>query len=113
MGKSRGRPLVNDDVDIANTKELVWAFATRNHPGPQGELMFGNENTNPLVAYLGEDEQKRLRTTKVIYDCLDPEHLRGKLPRRSSFAHIFPPELQAKVLADWSASGYPAPAAQV
>lgn len=102
--------VVNDDVDIANTRELVWAFATRNHPGAPGELVFGNENTNPLVAYLGEDEKMRLRTTKVIYDCLDPEHLRGKLPRRSSFAHIFPQELQAKVLADWSAYGYPAPA---
>lgn len=73
--------------------------------------MFGDENTNPLVAYLGEDETMRLRTTKVIYDCLDPEHLQCKLPRRPPFAPIFPAELQAKVLAGWSAYGYPIPPA--
>ena len=103
--------LVNDDIDISNTRELVWAFATRNYPGPGGERVFGEENINPLVAYIGQEEKGRLRTTKVAYDCLDPDHLHGKLPRRSSFAHIFPAELQARVLANWTAYGYPAAAA--
>ena len=98
--------VVNDDIDITDTREVVWAFATRNHPGSQGNLLYNDENTNPLVAYLGDDEKGRLRTTKVIYDCLDPEHLHGKLPLRSSFRHIFPQELQDKVLRDWAAYGY-------
>jgi len=100
--------VVNDDIDISNTRELVWAFATRNRPGPGGELVFGEENTNPLVAYLGQDEKMRLRSTKVVYDCLDPEHLQGKLPRRSSFAHIFPADIQERVLENWAAYGYAA-----
>lgn len=99
--------VVNDD-NITNTREVVWAFATRNHPGPQGEPIIGDASTNPLVAYLGEDEKMRLRTPKVIYDCLDPEHLGGKLPLRSSFHHAYPKDLQTRVLRDWSAYGYPA-----
>ena len=102
--------VVNDDVDITNTREVVWAFATRNHPGPAGELVFGDQNTNPLVAYLGEDEKMRLRTLKVVYDCLDPEHLGGKLPTRSSFRFAYPADLQAKIVRDWASYGYDAAA---
>ncbi|WP_116970906.1 UbiD family decarboxylase [Blastomonas sp. UPD001] len=98
--------VVNDDIDITNTNEVVWAFATRNHPGSQGELVFGNENTNPLVAYLADDEKKLLRTTKVIYNCLDPEHLGGQLPKRSSFAFTYPEALRQQVLLDWPDYGY-------
>jgi 4-hydroxy-3-polyprenylbenzoate decarboxylase len=98
--------VVNDDIDISDTREVVWAFATRNHPGDQGEFVFGYENTNPLVAYLGDDEKKMLRTTKVIYNCLDPEHLGGKLPKRSSFRFAYPAEIQSRVIERWSDYGY-------
>lgn len=98
--------VVNDDVDLTNTKELVWAFATRNHPGSQGEVVFNDGNTNPLVAYLDSDEKMSLRTAKVVYNCLDPEHLKGRLPKRSSFAYTYPPALQERVLRDWAAYGY-------
>jgi UbiD family decarboxylase len=98
--------LVNDDIDLTNTREVVWAFATRNHPGKQGELVFNDENTNPLVAYLDGNEKHALRTTKVIYNCLDPEHLGGKLPLRSSFRYSYPQALQDQVLAQWSSYGY-------
>lgn len=99
--------VVNDDIDITNTHELVWAFATRNHPGSQGQLVYNEENTNPLVAYIDNSEKAALRTTKVIYNCLDPEHLDGKLPKRSSFAFAYPAELQNHVVSSWNAYGYP------
>jgi 4-hydroxy-3-polyprenylbenzoate decarboxylase len=98
--------VVNDDIDITNTRELVWAFATRNHPGSQGELVYNDKNTNPLVAYIDNAEKAALRTTKVIYNCLDPEHLGGKLPKRSSFRFTYPEDLQSRVLRDWAAYGY-------
>lgn len=98
--------VVNDDIDITNTKEVVWAFATRNHPGSQGELLYDDENTNPLVAYLDGKEKQNFRTTKVIYNCLDPEHLGGKLPKRSSFRFTYPPEIQTRVLDQWTSYGY-------
>lgn len=98
--------VVNDDIDITNTKELVWAYATRNHPGSQGEIIFNDSNTNPLVAYINNDEKMSLRTAKVIYNCLDPEHLGGKLPKRSSFHYAYPKALQEKVLSRWGDYGY-------
>jgi 4-hydroxy-3-polyprenylbenzoate decarboxylase len=100
--------VVNDDIDISNTQELVWAFATRNHPGSQGALIYNDENTNPLVAYIDDAEKAALRTTKVIYNCLDPEHLGGRLPKRSSFRFAYPADIQAEVTANWGAYGYPA-----
>lgn len=98
--------LVNDDIDITNTNEVVWAFATRNHPGSRGELLFNDENTNPLVAYLDGSEKHALRTTKAIYNCLDPEELNGKLPKRSSFHFTYPRAIQDRVLQNWSKYGY-------
>ena len=100
--------VVNDDVDITNTKEVVWAFATRNHPGSQGQLTYNDENSNPLIAYIDDAEKSSSRTTKVIYNCLDPEHLHGKLPKRSSFHFAYPAEIQQRVLDSWTSYGYSA-----
>ena len=98
--------LVNDDVDVTNLKELVWAFATRNHPGSQGEVLFNDEATNPLVAFLDEAEKMSMHTTKVIYNCLPPDSWGDRLPKRSSFRGTYSPELQKKVLENWSAYGF-------
>jgi 4-hydroxy-3-polyprenylbenzoate decarboxylase len=107
--------MVNNDIDITNINEVVWAFATRNHAGPQGEMVFESEATQPLVAYLGSDEKMAMKTTKVVYNALDPEHLNGIMPVRSAFHYAYPKALQDKVLANWSAYGYgaekPAPMA--
>ena len=98
--------IVNDDVDITNIKEVVWAFATRNYPGPRGEVVFNHEATNPLVAFLPGDEKMSMHTTKVIYNCLPPDEWEGKLPKRSSFRASYPPWLQAKILQNWSTYGF-------
>jgi 4-hydroxy-3-polyprenylbenzoate decarboxylase len=100
--------MVNDDVDITNVKEVVWAFATRNHAGPLGEVVFNNEATQPLVAYLGSDEKMSMKTTKVVYNALDPEHLNGVMPVRSAFHYAYPKSIQDKVLRNWHAYGYSA-----
>lgn len=99
--------MVNGDIDITNIKEVVWAFATRNHAGPLGEVVFNNEATQPLVAYLGGDEKMSMKTTKVVYNALDPEHLNGIMPVRSAFNYAYPKSIREKVLASWNAYGYP------
>jgi 4-hydroxy-3-polyprenylbenzoate decarboxylase len=47
-----------------------------------------------------------METTKVIYNCLPPEEWHGALPKRSSFRGAFSPEMQAKVLQNWTTYGY-------
>jgi 3-polyprenyl-4-hydroxybenzoate decarboxylase len=45
-----------DDIDATNTREAVWAFATRCHPY-RGEIHFTKEATSPLVAFLESAEK--------------------------------------------------------
>ena len=98
--------IMNDDIDATNTAEVVWAFATRNHPGSQGEEIFDNENITPLVAFLKKNEKSSAHTAKVIYNCLPPDDWGDKLPKRASFAHDYTPELQRRVLANWTDYGF-------
>lgn len=98
--------IFNDDIDLTNTNEIVWAFATRNYPGSDGEIIFNDESTNPLVAFLTNSEKQSFHTTKVIYNCLPPAEFGGKLPRRSSFRGTYPAELQQKVLQNWQDYGF-------
>jgi UbiD family decarboxylase len=98
--------VVNDDIDITNTKEVVWAFATRNYPGSKGEVIFNDASTNPLVAFLEKGEKMSMHTTKVMYNCLPPDEWGDRLPQRSSFAGAYPQALQAQVLENWQAYGF-------
>ena len=100
--------VVNDDVDPTNLQELVWAFATRCHPG-SGEVYFNSESTSPLVAFLTSAEKYAENSTKVVYNCLPPDDWGENLPKRSSFAGSFPQELQQKVLTNWKAYGFSRP----
>jgi UbiD family decarboxylase len=99
--------VVNDDIDVTDLNEVVWAFATRNHPGSQGQIVFNEESTNPLVAFLDEAEKMSMHTTKVIYNCMPPDRWGDKLPLRSSFAGVYPAVLQRQVLQRWEAYGFP------
>jgi 4-hydroxy-3-polyprenylbenzoate decarboxylase len=98
--------LLEDDVDATDLEEVVWAFATRCHP-VKGQFLFPGEEVLPLVAFLGPEERKAARGTKVIYSGLPPDDVPAdQLPRRSSFRHLWPREVQEKVLRDWGRLGY-------
>lgn len=98
--------LLGDDIDPANLDEVVWAFAARCHP-QRGQFLFPDQEVLPLLTYLNSAERQSRRATTVIYHGLpldDGPHER--LPRRSSFAHGVPREVQEKVLRDWQRYGY-------
>jgi 4-hydroxy-3-polyprenylbenzoate decarboxylase len=101
--------LLGDDVDPTNLDELVWAFATRNHP-EKGYVLFPNEKMLPLVAFLGKEERLAARGTKVIYNCLPAEDQPPEqAPRRSSFRFLWPAEIQRKVIENWQRYGFSEP----
>jgi len=56
-----------------------------------------------LLHYLNAAEKKDMSSTKVIFDALLPSFDRTKI---SSFEHIYPKELQEKVLGNWQKYGY-------
>jgi 4-hydroxy-3-polyprenylbenzoate decarboxylase len=100
--------LVEDDVDPTNLDELVWAFATRNHP-ERGQVLFPGEPLLPLVAFLDQEERKAARGTKVIYNCLTEEDPGGTAARRSSFRFLWPQEIQERVIENWTRYGFSEP----
>jgi UbiD family decarboxylase len=99
--------LVGDDIDPTDLRQLVWAYATRCHP-VTGQTFFHDESdaAAPLLIFLNTGEKFASRTSKVIYDCLPPDG--QELPRRSSFAHIYPAAIQERVLARWGEYGFAA-----
>jgi 4-hydroxy-3-polyprenylbenzoate decarboxylase len=98
--------LLGDDVDPANLDEVVWALATRCHP-QRGPVLFPGQPVLPLVGYLTREERSERCSTKVIYNCLPQDELpAGQMPKRSSFAHAWPRDIQERVTANWERYGY-------
>jgi UbiD family decarboxylase len=98
--------LIGDDIDPTNLDELVWAFATRNHP-VTGQAHYPDQKMLPLVAFLNAAERKAARGPKVIYNCLPTEERPAdQAPRRSSFRFLWPKAIQEKVVANWTRYGY-------
>ncbi|MCP2336162.1 UbiD family decarboxylase [Actinomadura rupiterrae] len=99
--------LVEDDVDITDINEVVWAFATRTHP-EHGEVHFPAEPTAALSVYLSEAEQHSYRAGKVVYNCLLADLFpEGDRPVKGSFENGWPDDVQRRVLAAWHEYGYP------
>jgi UbiD family decarboxylase len=98
--------VLEDDIDATNLDEVVWALATRCHP-ERDALLFPGQAMLPLVAYLRPEERRQARGTKVIYNCLPPDDVPiAQLPRRSSFRHAWPAEIQERVIENWNRYGY-------
>ena len=99
--------LVEDDIDITDVREVVWAFATRTHP-EHGEVHFPAKPTAALSVYLDEQEQHTYRAGKVIHNCLLADLFPpGKRPVKGSFENGWPEDVQQRVLATWQNYGYP------
>ncbi len=98
--------LMEDDVDAANTNEVLWAFASRCHAG-SGEVLFGKEAYNNLPVFLTSKEKLEYLTTKAIYNCLSHDDWTPETtPLRTSFQTNWPREIQERVLHNWETYGY-------
>lgn len=98
--------LVEDDVDITDVSEVVWAFATRAHP-THGEVRFPDRPTAALSVYLDEQEMHSYRAGKVIHNCLLADRFTDSpRPVKGSFENGWPVDVQKRVLAGWQAYGY-------
>ncbi|MFC4911818.1 UbiD family decarboxylase [Actinomadura gamaensis] len=99
--------LVEDDVDITDVNEVVWAFATRTHP-EHGEIRFPAEPTAALSVYLSEAEQHSYRAGKVVHNCLLADLFpKGDRPVKGSFENGWPEDVRRRVLTHWHDYGYP------
>ncbi len=98
--------LVEDDIDITDITDVVWAFATRTHP-EHGEVHFPAEPHVQLSVYLSEAEQHSYRAGKVIYNCLLADLFPpDQRPVKGSYANGWPADIQQRVIANWHNYGY-------
>lgn len=98
--------LVEDDIDIADVEQVVWAFASRAHPS-HGEIYFNEEAQNALPVFLDANEKFAYRTTKVIYNALLADRFPSeRRPKRSDLEHGWPAPVARHVIENWRAYGY-------
>ena len=98
--------VMEDDVDPTDERELIWAYATRAHPGTS-EHVFAGKPTGALAVYLDDTEKHTMTSTKAVYDCLTrDEWTHGNQPRRTSLARGYPPEIRDRVLDEWESYGF-------
>jgi 4-hydroxy-3-polyprenylbenzoate decarboxylase len=98
--------LMEDNVDITDVNDVVWAFGSRAHPG-HGEIYFAEEATTNLPIFLDDAEKHVFRGTKVVHNCLLNDHYPpGTRPGVVSFRDGWPREIQQRVLEHWHAYGY-------
>ncbi len=78
-------PLVEDDIDITDLSEVVWASAARSHP-ERGEFHFPDKLSDQLAIYLNAEEQHSFKAGKAIYNCLLADLFpAGQQPVKGSF----------------------------
>jgi 4-hydroxy-3-polyprenylbenzoate decarboxylase len=98
--------LVEDDIDITDVDDVVWAFATRTHP-EHGEIHFPALPHVQLSVYLSAAEAHSYRAGKVLYNCLLADlFAKGDRPVKGSFENGWPADVQERVLAKWGTYGY-------
>jgi len=98
--------LVEDDFDVTDVAQVLWAFASRAHPS-HGEVYFPDEATNALPVFLSATEKSTFTTTKVVHNALLADRFPvGKRPIRSDLEHGWPKEISAGVLARWQEYGF-------
>ncbi|MFB7588710.1 UbiD family decarboxylase [Streptomyces sp. NPDC056169] len=100
--------LVANDIDITDIDQVVWALATRYHPGT-GEYVYPEAPGIPMVPYLTPEEVRTGRGGKSVTSLLLPEQFAGTTRgRTASFRHSFPDDLRERVVGNWAAFGFPA-----
>ncbi len=102
--------VVEDDIDITDVSDVVWAFATRSHP-EHGEIHFPAEPTQVAgEVYLDATELHSYRAGKVVYNCLLADRFaKDDRPVKGSLQNGWPREIQLRVLDRWTTEyGYSA-----
>jgi UbiD family decarboxylase len=100
--------LVEDDIDITDLSQVVWAFATRSHPDvDRGEFHYPPAVSDQLAVYLSAEESHTFSAGKVIYNCLLADlYPEGRRPVKGSFENGWPVDIQERVMENWQEYGY-------
>ncbi|HET7690793.1 MAG TPA: UbiD family decarboxylase [Nocardioidaceae bacterium] len=100
--------VVNDDIDVADLRTLVWAIDGRNDRGERGQIPVKDRLNWPVSPYLNPDfgnYPAGWKATRLVMNCLPPEGVPH--PPRTAFEINCPKSLKEKILANWESDGFP------
>ena len=97
--------IVNDDVDIFDPAEVLWAISTRVHP--RRGIIVSDEACGPLTPFASLEERLKRNAPHVTFDGTWPLdwHPTIAVPPVASFRSIYPKEVQEQVLKNWKEYG--------
>jgi 4-hydroxy-3-polyprenylbenzoate decarboxylase len=100
--------MIENDIDVSNVDEVVWAFASRAHPS-HSEVYFNDEAQNALPVFLDKNEKHTFRSVKVIHNALLADRFApADRPIRSDLIHGWPSAVRDHILRNWASYGYKA-----
>jgi 4-hydroxy-3-polyprenylbenzoate decarboxylase len=98
--------IFDEDIDVTNIGEVIWAFSTRCHP-ERGIHKFAPMVGGSLIPFLTSQERKTLRGARVLFDCTWPKDWeKDSIPVKASFDVLWPEGIQERVLRRWREYGY-------
>ena len=98
--------VVDEDVDVFNMSEVLHAFATKCHPGRGIAYEWYEGRSNSLTPFYSPEERKKLKGVSVVFDSTWPPEWPSEIvPIKASFRTIYSPQMQEKVIKNWSKYG--------
>ena len=110
-GSSHGKSafflvILDDDVDVTNLSEVMWAFASRCHPD-RGIIKMSGTWGHPLLAFTSREEKRHNLAAQVLFDCTWPkEWPKEAIPIKASFDVMWPKHIQDRVVTNWQDYGF-------
>lgn len=97
--------VVNDDIDIYDSTQVLWAICSRVHP--RRGIIVSDEMCGPLAPYASLEERLKMNAPHLTFDATWPLdwHPTIAVPPVASFKSIYPQEIQDKVLLNWKEYG--------
>ncbi|MBI4187270.1 MAG: UbiD family decarboxylase, partial [Chloroflexi bacterium] len=98
--------VVEDDVDPFSISEVFHAVVTKCHPS-RGINVLEHTTAGVLIPWLNRHERKHHIGARVYFDCTWPlDWDPADVPKKASFARIYPEKVQQRALAVWRKYGY-------
>lgn len=97
--------VVNEDVDVFNTAEVIHAWTSRVHP--ERDIHIYHQLGNPSCPFATKEERAKMTAPQILYDGTWPlDWPKDNIPPVCSFKKIYPKEIQEVVLKRWKEYGF-------
>jgi 4-hydroxy-3-polyprenylbenzoate decarboxylase len=100
--------VVDDDIDIFNTAQVIHAFAVKCHSTQGIHLRETPEGTGNVLSPANmPGEGRELKGAMAFFDATwSPSWQKQKRPVKAAFSEIYPQDIQDRVVANWSRYGF-------